>query len=476
MRSLNKIHRSIGGLKTLVLPAALGCMLALGAVGTRALSTYQQAPDSLAAQKIALGSSDNSKWAIKALQYKSWAATLASAENTKYGGSGFRDYLAADPKLVVLFAGYPFANEYNQARGHANAVSDVTSTKRRNEMTPATCWSCKSPDVPRLMLRDGVGKFYAQKFDHYQGEVKNSIGCADCHNPKTYALQISRPALIEAYQRQGKDIKKATHDEMRSLVCAQCHVEYYFKGKDDKYLTFPWEDGYSPEAFEKYYARVGHTDWTHAISGAKMVKMQHPDFEVYQQSVHFYAGVSCADCHMPRVKSGNAEYSSHQVRSPLYSIDQVCANCHSWTPQQIRNRVYAIQDKNRELLDRAQAALTFAHLEIGDAAKLGASDTELEGVRKQVSNAQMYWDYVAANNGMGFHAPQELARVLGKAIDMAQDCRQNVARIRNKHGAPDPLPAPDLGDKAKAQAFIKPFVDAQKAKEAAAQPVKPPAR
>ena len=43
-------------------------------------------------------------------------------------------------------------------------------------------------------------------------------------------LHISRPALIEAFQRQGKDITKATQQEMRSLVCAQCHVEYYFKG------------------------------------------------------------------------------------------------------------------------------------------------------------------------------------------------------------------------------------------------------
>jgi nitrite reductase (cytochrome c-552) len=49
-------------------------------------------------------------------------------------------------------------------------------------------------------------------------------------------LHISRPALIEAFQRQGKDITKATPQEMRSLVCAQCHVEYFFKG-DGKYLS-----------------------------------------------------------------------------------------------------------------------------------------------------------------------------------------------------------------------------------------------
>ena len=55
-------------------------------------------------------------------------------------------------------------------------------------------------------------------------------------------LRISRPALREAFQRQGKDIEQVSHQEMRSLVCAQCHVEYYFKGKGN-YLTFPWDKG-----------------------------------------------------------------------------------------------------------------------------------------------------------------------------------------------------------------------------------------
>ena len=43
-------------------------------------------------------------------------------------------------------------------------------------------------------------------------------------------LHISRPSLTEAFSRQGRDITHATPQEMRSLVCAQCHSEYYFQG------------------------------------------------------------------------------------------------------------------------------------------------------------------------------------------------------------------------------------------------------
>lgn len=405
--------------------------------------------------------SDNAKWGASfPREYNSWEATKQDATLTKFGGSGFRDYLKDSPNLVVMWAGYGFAKEYNAPRGHYYAVEDVTSTDRRNDKTPATCWTCKSPDVPRLMAKDSPAGFYSAKFDQFITEVKNPIGCADCHNNETMALQISRPALKEAFERMGKDITKATHQEMRSLVCAQCHVEYYFKGKTENYLTFPWDEGMHIEGMEKYYEKSGHVDWTHAISGAKMIKMQHPDYEVFSQGIHAYRGVSCADCHMPYKSEGGIKFTDHQVRSPLENIANSCQVCHKWSEDEIRGRVESMQSKHQEMLWMAQNEITMLHLEIGDAMRLGATDEQLATSRNLVSKAQMYWDYVAANNGMGFHAPHESARVLTKALKFATDGRLNIQAVRASKGATGPIQMPDISTKEAAQAYIKPFVAA----------------
>lgn len=409
---------------------------------------------------------DNAKWGVSfPREYDSWELTKTDNGNTKYGGSGFRDYLAEDPRLVVMFAGFGFGKDYNQARGHYWAVHDVVNTKRVNATTPATCWTCKSPDVPRLMSKMGVANFYKGKFLPLKGEIKNPIGCADCHNNKTMALQVSRPALKEAFQRMGKDISKVSHQEMRSLVCAQCHATYYFKDKQTNYLVFPWDDGLGADDMDRYYERVGFSDWTHAISGTRMVKTRHPDYEIYTKGIHAYRGVSCADCHMPYKSEGGIKYTDHQIRSPLQNVANSCQVCHRWSEEEIVSRVTAIQDKHHEMLSRTTDAIARAHLEIADAARLGASDAELERPRHTLRRAQFFWDYVASNNGMGFHAPQETARVLSKALDLAMECRLAVNLLRARRGVLEPLAMPDLSTKEKALAFVKPYLEAAKAKE-----------
>jgi nitrite reductase (cytochrome c-552) len=281
------------------------------------------------------------------------------------------------------------------------------------------------------------------------------------------ALRISRPALKEAYERQGKDITEATHQEMRSLVCAQCHVEYYFKGKEEKYLTFPWDDGLTVENFETYFEKTGHVDWINAVSGAKMIKMQHPDFEMYEQGIHAFQGVSCSDCHMPYKSEGGIKFTDHQVQSPLYNIQNSCQVCHKWSETEVKDRVTKIQDNNREMLDRAENSLVRAHMEVGNLSKLGVTDAELEEARRLITVSQLYWDYVAANNGMGFHAPQESARILTKSIDFSKDCLIITATLRATKGLPA-FEMPDVTSQEKAKGFITPLVDAQKAAKAAA--------
>ena len=448
----------------------LGSALAVVLLGWLATTINERRAERIEARvqfvkPISEWESNNAEWGVSfPREFDSWERTKQMAENTKYGGSGYRDYLKTEPNMVVMWAGYAFAKGYSQARGHFHAVEDVTETVRISDKSPATCWTCKSPDVPRLINEMGAAKFYASKFDDFRDEIKNPIGCADCHDNETMALRISRPALREAFQRMGQNIDNASHQEKRSLVCAQCHVEYYFKGKTENYLTFPWDNGLMADDFEKYYEQPdAHVDWTHAISGAKMIKMQHPDYELYKQGTHAFRNVSCADCHMPYTTEGGIKFTDHQIRSPLYNTAASCQVCHRWSADEIRERVYSIQDKTMEMRTIASEAITAAHLEIGEAKKSGATDAELAKPRDLVSRAQMYWDYVAAANGMGFHAPQESARVLGKASNFGTQSRLETARVLAKYGKLGPVTLPDISSVEKAQAYIKPFVTSQAA-------------
>ena len=166
-------------------------------------------------------------------QYDTWKQTAQTDFESEFNGSEAVDVLEKRPEMVVLWAGYAFSKDYTTPRGHMHAIEDITRSLRtgapmdaHSGPQPSTCWTCKSPDVPRMMQAVGVDSFYNNKWGAIGDQIVNPIGCADCHEPENMKLQISRPALREAFARQGKDIDKATPQEMRSLVCAQCHVEY----------------------------------------------------------------------------------------------------------------------------------------------------------------------------------------------------------------------------------------------------------
>lgn len=420
---------------------------------------------------------DNAKWAENwPREYASYREMDDDTTMTKFAGAGERDYLAETTANVILFAGYGFSKDYLQARGHTYAIEDITNTGRNNGKLPATCWSCKSPDVPRLMAEfgkkkvanpddaslqelavAGAGDFYSHKWNDFKDEITHPIGCLDCHEPDTMKLRVSRPALIEAFKRQGKDVNKVSHQEMRTLVCAQCHVEYYFKGKG-KYLTFPWDGGTTPEAMEKYYNDADFKDWTHAISKTPMIKMQHPDYEVYSTGIHAFQGVSCADCHMPYRTEGGSKFSDHHLQSPLLNIANSCAVCHRWSEDETRNRVTEIQTKNAEGRTRAERAIAYAHFDAAACMQVGATDEQLKTVRSLIRTAQMNWDYVAANNGMGFHSPQECMRILNKAVEKAQEARIEAVRLLATYGYVKEVAYPDFSTKDKAQAINKAFI------------------
>jgi nitrite reductase (cytochrome c-552) len=386
-------------------------------------------------------------------EYETYLQTLDTTFASKYCGSVTIDMLKNDPKLVILWAGYAFSRDYYQGRGHYYAIKDVRNTLRTGVPQPGTCWTCKSTDVPRVMSQIGVDTFYHKGWSELGKEIVNPIGCSDCHDPKTMNLRVTRPALIEAYQRQNKDITKSTYQEMRSLVCAQCHVEYYFQGAG-KYLTFPWDKGMVVDSIEQYYDNLNFTDYIHGLSRAPIIKAQHPDWELFTTGIHYKRGLSCSDCHMPYKNEGGVKFTDHHIQSPLNNISRSCQVCHRESEETLKNNVYDQQDKIKQLIEIAEENLVKAHIEAKTAWDKGATEEQMKPILMLIRHAQWRWDFVAASHGGSFHAPVECARILGTSIQKSNEARILLTALLIKLNVPLPVIMPDISTKEKAQQYI----------------------
>lgn len=446
---------------TLIVVLLAVCVVLLGLL-TNSIMERRMESQAMAVAKNDLGEfhAVNEDWSpYYPKEYQSWAATADTNFRSKYMGSGHQDMLEERPEMVILWAGYGFAKDYDAPKGHAYSIQDVRKTLRTGAPMqagdgpmPATCWTCKSPDVPRMMAQMGIANFYASKWGDLGHEIVNPIGCADCHDPKTMNLTITRPALVEAYKRMGKDISKVSHQEMRSLVCAQCHVEYYFKGKGN-YLTLPWDKGQSVEAMEAYYDNSQFTDFTHKLSRAPIIKAQHPDFEIFSQGIHAQRGVSCADCHMPYKSEGGVKFTDHHISSPLRNVNNTCQVCHRESEETLIANVYERQDKVYEIRNQLEKELARAHILAKYAWDNGATEAQMHKVLQDLRKSQWRWDYITASHGAPFHAPIESERVLSAGLYYAMQAQMELERIIPK-AIFAKFSMPDISTKAKAQKYV----------------------
>ncbi len=407
--------------------------------------------------------SQNEKFALDyPREYQTWSMTEDTSFESKYNSSYEVDVLEQRPDMVILWAGYAFSRDYNTPRGHRHCIEDLRKILRtgapgvngNSDMQPGTCWTCKSPDVPRLMEEKGINAYYAAKWSDWGNEVMNTVGCSDCHDARNMDLRPARPALYEAFERAGKDVNKATHQEMRSLVCAQCHTEYYFEKENGQYLKFPYDKGMTCEAAEEYYDEIGFYDYIHPLSKTPILKAQHPGYEISLQGIHGQRGVSCADCHMPYMQEGGVKYTDHHIMSPLANIDRTCQTCHRQDEETLRQNVYERQEKVFEVRNQAEHELAIAHIEAKFAWDKGATETEMKSVLDDLRKSQWRWDYAVASHGGSFHAPQEVTRLLANALGYAQSARVKIARIVAQHGYTGEIPLPDISTKEKAQKYI----------------------
>jgi nitrite reductase (cytochrome c-552) len=383
------------------------------------------------------------------LHYDDYMKTTEMTQ-TLYGGSEAipsvpsdddpRDVVSASkletiPQLKRMWAGYAFSKDFREERGHAYMLTDQMYTERQKVGQPGTCIHCHaSTYVAMKTLGDGdimagFEKLNQMPYDEAKQHVAHPVTCIDCHNPESMALRITRPAFIEgiAAVRAKEGISDydvntmASRAEMRTYVCAQCHVEYYFKG-EEKRLTYPWANGLTVDDAYAYYEEAGFKDWTHAETGASMLKAQHPEFELWSQGIHARSGVACADCHMPYKRVGGMKVSDHHVRSPLVkdTVNNACGVCHKYGDDELVFRAENIQTRHRHLVDVALDALVDLIDDIKAAKEAGATAEQLAVALDYQRKASFYVDYVEAENSSGFHAAQYAARVLGDSINFSR--------------------------------------------------------
>jgi nitrite reductase (cytochrome c-552) len=204
-------------------------------------------------------------------QYDAYRRTV-DQQRTRYGGSEAiphtpsaadprsvvaQSRLEEDPRLKTLWAGYAFATDFREERGHAYMLEDQTFTERQQvTKQPGTCMNCHaSVYVPFKKLGGGdlfkgFERMNQMPYFEARKQVSHPVACIDCHDSGTMELRVTRPAFVEGMRAlkasqgvQDYDVNRsASRQEMRAFVCGQCHVEYYFKGAG-KRLTYPWAKG-----------------------------------------------------------------------------------------------------------------------------------------------------------------------------------------------------------------------------------------
>ena len=439
---------------------------------------------------------DPAKWGKNwPAQYDAYQRTALQTQ-TRFGGHQGSEALPTekierDPWLKRMFLGYAFSIDYRDRRGHAHMLDDQEQTQRLTKPQSGSCLHCHASIMPLYRkLGDGDAmkgfeKTYGFSYQDLNKQLHDSghahpVSCVDCHDPTSMTLRVSRPGFIRGIQalaaseapvpalpsiaqwREGKretpydPNRDATRNEMRSFVCGQCHVEYYCSSKMP--LTFPWGKGLRVEQIEafwdatKFPSGEPFVDYVHQETGAPVLKAQHPEFELWNQGIHARSGVSCADCHMPYMREGASKISDHWVRSPLLNVNRACQSCHRASEEEMKSRVDAIQQRNYDLMERAGAAIVDLIDAIQAAKAQAAPAAGIAAALQAQRHAQWRLDFIAAENSMGFHAPQEAARILGEAIDYARQGQVAVlGGVVSAPGAkPSPSPSPSSSTRAPA--------------------------
>jgi nitrite reductase (cytochrome c-552) len=416
--------------------------------------------------KIADGDIDPANWGkAYPIHYDLWKKT---EEPTEAGKSKYKrgfdadkiiyDKLSEFPFMALLFNGWGFGVEYNEPRGHAYMVIDQIDIDAGRVKAGGVCLTCKTPYATKLEKEMGID-YYKMPFKEVLTKIpeqyrKLGVACIDCHNNKDMSLTISRGfTLSAALKDMGIDSGKLTRQEMRSAVCAQCHVTYdIIKDQEMKSvgIYFPWQGSTMgnisiENIIKKIRSDQTILEWKQNVTGYKMPFIRHPEYELFSyNSVHYKAGAACADCHMPYTKVGAYKVSNHRVTSPLKTDLRACVQCHSESAEWLRAQVESIQDRTVSLLIRSgYATATVAKL----IEKVHAAQTEGKAIDATLyDKAKDYYmeaffrlNFIGAENSVGFHNPAEALRVLGDTLAFAGKSEALIRQALAKAGVDVPM-------------------------------------
>ena len=433
---------------------------------------------------------------------------------TEFAGSYPYSKINRYPQLTMFWSGYPFKFDYNQNRSHYYSQIDQMETLRNNKEflnshglkafngQPGACMNCHTGNLQKLVKQFGWVEFNTMKYwtiikmmegpkDVHHKQMGST--CADCHRPDDMSLRVTRPAAIKAlvsrgYEADSRHGVKASYQEMRSLVCMQCHVEYYNQPTGKKVLikaesnyqetdtlkngnkiinqeapgielTYPWKmwkkgEAFRIEMFDDYYESVRESfpyDFIHADTKAPIIKIQHPEAELYSGSVHAANGVSCADCHMPYVRKGAKKVTNHNIASPLKDVNASCKSCHTQSEEYLTHQVREIQRLSASSIRNAEYAVVSLIKDITilreemkklpEFSKIKDEKAREEAITKAISpileyhrKSQMRADFLNAENSSGFHNPRETNRIAAQSIDLARRGQAEVVAYGEKYG------------------------------------------
>jgi len=285
-------------------------------------------------------------------------------------------------------------------------------------------------------------------------DITHSLNCFMCHDPHSSAPRVVRDALINAVVDRGlgtypldkaksakNSIKKVEfRDGFRAigllskpdsnLMCAQCHVEYNCNPgidtatggavtmADRRANHFFWANVFDYKAAAQ---QINFKDFKHAVTGAALSKLQHPEAETYWGSKHEKEGVECKDCHMRKIEKNGKTFTDHQQKSPRSMLKETCVKCHGeMTEENAKYQIDAIQNYTRGKLAKAEYWLAQLIDTFPKARAAGVPEEAIKAAQTNHDQAHIFWEWWTAENSVGFHNPAAARDSLTKSMNESQ--------------------------------------------------------